>query len=433
VLRRLAEQLPGRTAGPAAPDDSAAGAELDRKHPPESRYLDAPISNVVEGVIAKRIKEKTWTEERGDDVRTSMSFFITANGDLRYSSICQHHVAKAAGLFTKLPTGYGRMPAYVKHGLAAALHEVEELARRGKAPPLGLSAPTINKHLTWISKVFSEAELIGYPPLGLSFNGFRRKGRQLNACKKNQKRPPWTVHEFKRLLSGPIYEGCAGLFQRLRPGDSIFHDGMYFGLLLLINTAGRSAEGNGIALADIVLDAEIPYFHIRENDLRGLKTMASERKLPILPALLNLGFADYVEALRAAGHVALFPEFVHPTMSFSKVFNKNVFTPLRKYHFPAGTSQLRGRKDVDVVSIRAMIATYLQEHVGDPTLRIYILGHEQHAMTQKIYEDDPTLRRLKREMLCLENLFAHIKPSALNLRPSEWQKFGSLRGRPKAL
>lgn len=142
---------------------------------------------------------------------------------------------------------------------------------------LGLAPPTVNKHLTWISATIDEAITLGYSPVDLKFKGLRHKGKSLNKKKANDKRPRWTKTDFTKLLTGSIFSGCAGIFRRFEPGPHVYHDGAYYGLLLLINTAGRSSEGNGIAVRDVVLDADIPYIIVRENEIRGLKTIVSER------------------------------------------------------------------------------------------------------------------------------------------------------------
>ena len=132
------------------------------------------------------------------------------------------------------------------------------------------------------------------------------KGNNLNKKKANDKRPRWTKVDFEKLLTGPVFTGCASLFERFELGPYVHHDGAYFGLLLLINTAGTSSEGNGIALRDVVLDGNIPYIIIRENEIRGLETIVSERRLPILPKLLELGFDDYIRRLQAIGQTPLY-------------------------------------------------------------------------------------------------------------------------------
>lgn len=48
----------------------------------------------------------------------------------------------------------------------------------------------------------------------------------------------------------------------------------------------RLAEGMGLEVADVILDAPIPYIFVRPNKTRGLKNAFSERRLPLVGAAL---------------------------------------------------------------------------------------------------------------------------------------------------
>ncbi len=56
---------------------------------------------------------------------------------------------------------------------------------------------------------------------------------------------------------------------------------------LLINTGMRPVEAIGLELTDVILDYEVPHVHVRKNDVRGLKTVHSERLLPLLGVSLD--------------------------------------------------------------------------------------------------------------------------------------------------
>jgi integrase len=57
-------------------------------------------------------------------------------------------------------------------------------------------------------------------------------------------------------------------------------------LALISDTGMRLSEAAGLAVEDIVLDAEIPYVHVRPHPWRSLKTASSERKVPLVGASL---------------------------------------------------------------------------------------------------------------------------------------------------
>ena len=70
-------------------------------------------------------------------------------------------------------------------------------------------------------------------------------------------------------------------------------------LLAMIDTGCLPKELCGLTAADIVLDGDIPYIHIRPNELRGVKTIFRERRIPLVGYALQAftecptGFAKY--------------------------------------------------------------------------------------------------------------------------------------------
>ena len=58
------------------------------------------------------------------------------------------------------------------------------------------------------------------------------------------------------------------------------------------------------------------------GDDKRLKTLSSERILPVHPVLLDLGFADYVEERRFANDLKLFPELPLRHGLYSHLFSR---------------------------------------------------------------------------------------------------------------
>ena len=432
--------------GQAAPAPQAARQSQQLK--------DMPLSALAEEAVRVRVSARDWDKERARDVGAAAKLFIAANGDIPFSRIKQQHLAATVALFSALPTKYGftrkdpQTGERTQETIGEALKRGQNLklkwsadpvaAERDLLPTVGLSAVTHNKHLTWLSALVNYAAGAGRPaPQGLNFTILRMKGRKARSDgnggirKKNTALVAFSADDLRHLLSAPIWTGCAGLWRRFEPGDVIFHDAWYWAPLIIALTGCRSDEGTGLALTDVALDAAVPFFHFRENGLRRVKTASSDRKVPIHPKLIALGFADYVRAMRGLGHRALFPELLHKTMSFDHNFYDKIFEPLRACQFPGGTSRKRGRKDVDVRSIRSRCISHLRD-VGCPKeLAQAIVGHEVGDVTSDIYEEDPDPALLFPWVEKLEDLIPDIAPSPLNLRPPEWQKCGSPRGRPE--
>ncbi len=420
---------------PAGPLTPIAVVEPAPTRP--TRKIDVPLSTLAVTCLQRKIDDREWRDERRRDIDAVVNLFLAANGDLMLSEIDQPACSAMTALFPRLPTRYGHTREDIEGGMTAVIERGDALraiwkedpiaAERELVPTVGIGDITHNKHLTWLSALLKFADANGYVTPDVDLGKLRRKVKG----RKGGKRLPWAEADLRTLISGPVWTGCKGLWHRLAPGDVVFHDGMYWGLPLVVCTGGRSEEPAGLMLADIYDDASIPYIHFRDNAYRQLKNGQSDRKVPISPALIRLGFLDHVRALRDQDHELLFPEFYNPKpgMSFDHVFYDKVFEPLRVFHFPMGTSQKRGRKDVDVHSIRTRVASFWRDRKFDPGLRQYLLGHVPDGETAASYEDEPGLDLLLPLVTALGDLLPDLPVMPLRLRPAEWQKFGSIRGR----
>lgn len=453
---------------PPAPVVQIAGSMPASSNPPQASAPPSPlISELAQTALAKRIEEGTWRRERRRDIEAAVALFIAANGDVRINEITQTHLIAMKDLFLRLPREYGRERNdengnKVRETIAEALVRGDKLLAEWRRDPVvadanglpyvGLSLVTQKKHLTWISALFTYIQGIApaLAPNGLNFKAVRKACAQpphqgdrhsiKKSKKKNSNRLPWRPTDISRLFQAPVWQGCRGLFDKLVEGDEIYHDGDYFALPLITTTKSRSNEICGLAVDDIFLDCKTPFIWIRPNALRDLKNDQSERRVPIASRILELGFGEFVEAMRIAGHKALFPEYHHPTMKFETVFRKNLFNPLRTYCFPNGTSRKRGRKDVDAQSIRTFGIDETEAHYGrtwDPAFdekhRRGLGGHEQKGTDGKIYEDDFEPHELLPQVEFLASFLPPIPKRPLNIRPPEFQKFGKPRGRRKKL
>ena len=423
------------------------------------------ISAYAQQALAKKVKDGAWDKGRIRDINGAVAIFIAANSDLPVNIIAQKHLIAMKDLFPRLPVVYGRERKNqdgekVRETIEEALQRGDDLREKWNKDPVaadaeglpyvGLSLTTQRKHITWISALVThlEGHAPSLAPKGLNFTAVRKtlvnpkKQGERHSVKNNQKRNagrlPWDRDELRQMLETPVWYGCAGLWNRLEPGDVVIHDGSYWVLPLVISTLARSDEIAGLAVADVILDCEVPYLHIRENSLRRIKTVSSARKVPIAKKILALGFGEYVAAMKQADHRALFPEFEHDTMEFDKCFYKDLFGPLRSLVFPHGTSRKRGRKDVDVPSIRTLGFNVLRDEeektgreVFNKAHRQGLAGHEPNDTEGRHYDDDFEPHQLVELVEVLEDLLPEIPKLPLNLRPPEHQKFGKPRGRRK--
>jgi integrase len=76
-------------------------------------------------------------------------------------------------------------------------------------------------------------------------------------------------------------------------------------------------------LKDIQEQDGIAFFDITDKGKdQGLKNAGSRRRLPIHSSLIQLGFMQYVERIRKAGHTRLFPQVQKGMNGFSDAIGK---------------------------------------------------------------------------------------------------------------
>jgi integrase len=443
VFRRAFETAGERLAGADRTDAEGAAAAHAGGAAPSTRSEHASsvsvatvstpsmtLTEAMEACIQHHLKDGAWREDSCLQVRTAIRMFVFKNGDLRICDLAQHHLGAFASLCHALPTKWNRTTEQRKRGLEASLERAATLS-----PDLvGLSAKSRDKHFTWLESVIKWAGSHGHgrPAEKLDFKSLRegKKAKVLD----NELRISWTEGELRTLFSGPVWTGSAGLFDRLNDGGYLWHDAWYWGPIGLALTGFRLDEFIGCSLDEVKEDDPIPHFALRNTTYRDLKNLKSARKLPIPPELIRLGFIGYVEELRRLDQELLFPEMYSPgnKSGFDSTFLKTVFSKLRAHAFPHGTAWFQengGVKEKDVHSLRGSAANLLLNKIPEP-LREDILGHRGASETRKTYDEASALPMKLEALEKLSSLTAHLKVHPLNLRPTEWLRFGQPRGRP---
>ena len=164
-----------------------------------------------------------------------------------------------------------------------------------------LSMMTTAKHLSAVVSVFRWAQQQGY--VSSTENPLQGLAPSKKIVRKTMvKRRPFTDVE---LLS--VFGSQEFLKQRdSRPTRAAAR---YWLCLICLFSSCRREEAGQLVLADIQEENGIPFFRINDDAAfqQVLKNEGSRRRVPIHSELLKLGFRDYVSAVRAAGHLRLFP------------------------------------------------------------------------------------------------------------------------------
>lgn len=165
-----------------------------------------------------------------------------------------------------------------------------------------LNARTISNYFGFLTALFNyavEKEMMSKNPLKDRYirNTFGKRPEQ-------QPREQFTINELNRLFSAPPFQ----------PGHSEFKTTARFWVPLLSLFHGmREEEACQLHAANVGERDGIPFLSIAASQSDGdakqrLKNATSKRDVPIHPAIMALGFMDFVKQRQEEGAVRLFPE-----------------------------------------------------------------------------------------------------------------------------
>lgn len=101
------------------------------------------------------------------------------------------------------------------------------------------------------------------------------------------------------------------------------HPERYWLALICLFQVCRREEAGQLAIKDIGKADGITYLQITdEGEDQGLRNEGSKRRLPVHSSLVQLGFLEYVESVKAAGHTRLFAQLKHGANGYSDSVGK---------------------------------------------------------------------------------------------------------------
>lgn len=382
-------------------------AELTVHQKPTPERASGPgLVDIVTQAAREKIATEEWTTGQDRQHIGIARLFVRFIGHDQPERMQQADIARFKSLLFQLPKNHGKSPKDHQLPISALVARAKEL------PPekVGLSPATLNRYMTQMGNIVDICKHAGYP-FG-NFEGVmglraRRKGNVRN------ERGKFQTSELKTLFALPVWRGCASLNERLIGGEQIFHDATYWVPLLSIYNGGRREENCGLLLDEIEGEGEHPFFRFENNPLRRLKNHQSKRRLPIHPELIRLGFLEYVQALRAAGHELLFPELPTPSGAtpMGDVFDDS-WQKMRAAALP-------NAKDEGKVlhSLRHWCNNEMKQRGIRSEIRKDILGHTNGDMNEGRYTDPALLQVMADAMSVLPLPTAELSPQPINLIP----------------
>ena len=223
-----------------------------------------------------------------------------------------------------------------------SLREASERAREKGGIEL-ISAANANVHLANFSSFLNWAvneELLPRNPM--------RGLRLPDDVAKRDKRHPFSDEQLRAIFNAPLYRGCLdGERGYAKTGLERPRNARFWVPLIALHTGMRLNEICQLDTADIREIESVHCIAVSEQSLQGssdkaLKTVASERLIPIHPMLISSGLLAFVMQRRQSGQTKLFEE-IDPgprgkrAVAFSKWFTQftracGAYQPRTSFH-----------------------------------------------------------------------------------------------------
>lgn len=266
-----------------------------------------------EKLIANMGKE--WEPATARDAMALVRMFksvLEEHGIENSGQIEQYHIGLLRQHFNDIPTDWGRssrMRVMSARDLRKAGTKLREAAEAsGTKAKVGLSAATIRKHFGNLQHFLKHLKGHGFEIESWTFEGLRPRKPKAGEIRLQQFKPK--PEDIAPIFASPVYVGSQDHLRgkRRELGRHVFHDSLYYLPILFTYLGPRRKEFAGLSVDDIAKDADGYVIILRTNSIRRLKTVQSERLLPLPDELVRLGFIDYLQAIKKLGYHQLFPD-----------------------------------------------------------------------------------------------------------------------------
>lgn len=228
------------------------------------------------------------------------------------------------------------------------------------------------------------------------------------------------VDELNAIFAHPWFIGCRSVTDTHTPGDYRLAGSEYWAPVVAAYTGCRVAELGGLKVSEVRLDHPFPHLIIRDNEYRRTKSKKT-RCVPILDALMALGFGDYVESIVRGDHDRIFPDWTaqkrygggkgdFPAWSNARLiraFNRTVIPASLGDRLPADA-----RREVTFHSFRGSFKAMLGTTNKVPTNIVHeVVGHKKPELDERyigevtIEETYPEIKSCDYKGLIIPKLF----------------------------
>lgn len=425
--------VPVTPAAPVPPQLAVAGpwATMTPTEAVERFFAEHPRTGGADGTES-RSGEKPWTAKTREQFRLPAQFLQEIMGDRPLAQVTQKDLVDLNRCFQKLhgPTFrkskrqremtiqeiVAEYAAKVAEGEKATARDFERKSSKAVAgqaaqyltdDDLGLNAITTNRHWGFLRQLtdwFRDYHPLAKLDYGAMIVKDKRKQRSLRSA--------YTPAQGKELFRQPPWTGARSYLKRMEDGNLLVHDAWYWVPLIAWYSGMRRDEICGMEIADFVHEDGVWLFHIRDNGTRRIKTISSERKLPVADELIRLGLPAYVAALHNAGEELLFPELASESGkgTMGDAYYKRIWTKIAKtLPFLASGQGIHAFRHTAINSLKG---AKISEAVAAD-----FAGHALEGETQGRYSKDH-IPLLKEAVDAIPVVTKHLEYSAPNILPA---------------
>lgn len=407
AAQRATQNIPAGATPRAQPADNAAAEPENADRPKVS------FSAHAEKLIAERVKHERWKPATVREVCASFNLFgkFIQHDDLL--QVTQKTLSDFKDFLGEIAKSHGKSEH--DHRLTA-----EQLRAKGLALPeeeRGLGVDALNKHLGYLAQLFDHVrpQAVQLAPLNTAALRIPESDDPLDEVN------PWTFDQRITIYNQPPFIGCRDWKHRHKPGDIVYHDGLFWCPLLSDYGGLRREEAAALAVDDVIKDFDtgIWYIYVRRNKFHThLKRSWTERRIPVHPELLRLGFIKYVKLIRALGYRMLFPDLAPatPGKPFGEQLNKN-WARVEKSAFPDGKPKRTAFR-----SFRHSFGSGLKNNWVSDEMREELLGHKNKGETKGRYGDRYNLRNRLEAIKQVPSATDHLEAKEICLLPPVAEK-----------
>jgi integrase len=365
---------------PETQDNFSMVQPISLSHEEEKEVDKGPLLSVVlEEFVKDKLQLKEWTERTRQDNEPMVKDFIEMIGDMPIGELSSEHMRDARNRFLRIPKNRVKNPKYADK----SLRELSDMniPEKDKLSPCTLSNRSIK-----IGGFLNWARDRGYPVkegLATVMKFKQPKRRQ------SQQRAVFTPKDLGKIFNPKSYLKAA-------KGDPA----RYWVPIISLVSGMRIEEICQLYLTDIREEKNILCFYINGKNDKHVKSLASERLVPLPPVLYQLNFLEYVENMRTRKEERLFPTL--EKRGANGKYSDNISKWFNRYIEKIGVKDKKEEEKVGKKvfhSFRHTFANLCKQKQIKPRFIKQVIGHEQGKdITLDRYGKDYDIRIIYKEL-----------------------------------